>query len=272
MERFISGNRALLERDTIVSFYIDLNCDLGEVESLQEIGPDVELLGYATSINVACGGHAGNREVMKHLSALAIAKNIAIGAHPGFPDRENFGRLSMAMPRSILQQTVVDQVGTLVDIVRELGGQVTHIKPHGALYNDACRDEALAGTLTECIAKNFSDMMLVGASGSLLLGMGREQGLDTVSEVFADRNYHSDGRLVPRSQPLAVLGDVMVIARRAVDMVLHRRVQSVEATWVMVQPETICLHGDTPNALAIADEICDALLDHDIKIQSFVRK
>ncbi len=255
-----------------MSIYVDLNCDLGEVDNLQEMGPDEELLGYATSINVACGGHAGSREVMKQLSALAIAKKIAIGAHPSFPDRENFGRLSMAMPMSILQQSIVDQVGTLVDIVRGLGGQITHIKPHGALYNDACRDETLAGALTECIAKNFSDMVLIGASGSLLLGMAREQGLDTVSEVFADRNYHSDGRLVPRSQPEAVLRDAMVIARRAVDMVLHRRVQSIEKTWVMVQPETICLHGDTPNALEIASEICEALLEHDIKIQSYVRK
>ena len=188
---------------------IDLNCDMGESTDLWQysIEKDFELLKWVSSINIACGYHAGDINTMKLLIEEAIKRNIAIGAHPSFPDKENFGRTNMQLSRERISEIVLEQIEILNNILKENDKKLHHVKPHGALYNMAAKDGNIASAICEAI-KNFDkDIILYGLSGSELINAGKDSGLKTYSEVFADRTYKKDGTLTPRSEPNALIDD-----------------------------------------------------------------
>jgi UPF0271 protein len=227
---------------------IDLNADLGEGMD------DAAILPYLTSANVACGQHAGSPALMDRTVRLALERGVRIGAHPGYADRENFGRVSMDLPGDELKALVLYQIGALDGIARARGAHLVHVKAHGALYNQAAKDAPLARTIAEAVRAYDRSLILVGLAGSLQLEAAKAAGLTAAGEAFADRLYADDGSLVPRSQPGAVLHDPAAAAAQAVRLARRGRAQ------------TICLHGDTPGAALIARSVRAALEQAGIEI------
>jgi UPF0271 protein len=236
---------------------VDLNADLGE--GRDGSGPDADLMPAITSANIACGFHAGDAATMRATVALARDYGVAIGAHPSLDDREGFGRRALAVTEREVENLVAYQVGALAGIAAAEGVCLGHVKPHGALYNMAARDRALAAAVVRAVLAVDRSLLVFGLSGSLLIEAGRAVGARTVSEVFADRAYRSDGTLAPRGTPGAVMDDPQEVARRAVSMVRTRAVQAIDGTSVPLDVETICLHGDTPNAATLARALRRAL-------------
>lgn len=226
---------------------IDLNADLGEGSRA-----DAELMTLVSSVNIACGFHAGDAQTMLEGVRNAIKNGVAIGAHPSFPDRENFGRTAMDLPPETVYAQMLYQIGALEAIVRAEKGVLRHVKPHGMLYNQAAKDPALADAIARAVRDCDSQLILVGLAGSELIRAGKNRGLITRQEVFADRGYRSDGRLVPRSEPGALITDDNVALAQTLEMVLAGRVKSVDGEYVPVQAQTVCLHGDGEHALLFA--------------------
>lgn len=224
---------------------IDLNCDLGE-----GAGHDAELMPLVTSANIACGAHAGDEATMRATVALAQRHGVAIGAHPGFADRANFGRRELALP----PREIVDLVRMQIEALRAIA-PVRHVKPHGALYNLAARDETVAGAVVEAVRAVDPELVLVGLAGSVLLRAGRAGGLRVASEVFADRTYQPDGSLTPRTRPDALIADGDTAVSQVVRMVRESRVRAIGGTDVAVQADTVCLHGDSPHAIVFAQRL-----------------
>ena len=239
--------------------HVDLNCDMGESVGPWTMGNDVAVLPYVTSINVACGLHAGDPSVMRATVTAAAAHGIAIGAHPGLPDLIGFGRREMQVSLHEAYDMVAYQVGALQGIATAAGVTLTHVKPHGALYNMAAVRDDLADAIARAVRDVNPSLILYGLSGSALIDAGLRCGLRTASEVFADRNYQSDGTLVPRSRPDALVTDVDVAAERALRMVQHRSIVAIDGSHVPVSPDTICIHGDGRAALQFALRIRAAL-------------
>lgn len=212
-----------------------------------------------TSANIACGYHAGDVDTMREAIEVALREGVAVGAHPSFPDREHFGRRDMHMPATALRDSVVAQVLALAEVARSLGVRLQHVKPHGALYNMAARDEQVADAVATAVARVDGSLLLFGLAGSHVLSAGRRAGLRTVSEVFADRGYRADGTLVPRTEEDSLIVDPAAVAARALGMVRDRSVLSNDGVRVPLDPETICVHGDTPGAAALATAIRNAL-------------
>jgi UPF0271 protein len=221
---------------------IDLNCDLGE-----GAGHDAELMPLVTSANIACGAHAGDEATMRATVALAQRYGVAIGAHPGFADREHFGRRELPLSPEAVHVLVSEQI----DALRALG-PVRHVKPHGALYNMAARDGALAVAVASAVHAVDPALVLVGLAGSELLHAGRARGLRVAGEVFADRTYQRDGSLTPRSRPDALIHDEAAAVAQVLRMVREGMVRATEGTDVPVTADTICVHGDGPHAVAFA--------------------
>ena len=236
---------------------VDLNADVGEWE--QHDAGDAALMPFITSANIACGGHAGNAEVMAVTVALAAAHRVAIGAHPGFDDRSHFGRREIDLTGPQVRTLIHAQVGALVEAALRHGMRLRHVKPHGALYNMAARQRQLARTIAEAVAAIDRRLVLVGLSGSELIRAGEATGLETASEAFADRTYLGNGSLAPRSMPGAVLHDVDTVTGRAVAMVRDQTVTALDGTMVPLKVETICIHSDTPGAPTIARRVRAAL-------------
>jgi 5-oxoprolinase (ATP-hydrolysing) subunit A len=234
---------------------IDLNVDCGE--SLDE--SDAAILPLVTSANVACGGHAGDLATMARTVALAVRHGLAVGAHPGYPDREGFGRRPMALTAADLEEEIVRQVAALAEVARAEGAVLRHVKPHGALYDLAARDAGVRGSVLRAVRRAGEGIVLFGLAGSLLLDAGRELGLPVAAEGFADRAYEPDGGLRPRSQPGAVHEDVSLIAEQAVTIARDGRAPLAAGGWVTVEAETLCLHGDHPGAIANARAVREAL-------------
>lgn len=234
--------------------HVDLNADLGEGAP-----DDAELLSLVTSANIACGWHAGDARLMQATVRAALARGVAIGAHPSFPDREHFGRREMQLAPDEVQADVAYQVGALDALVRAAGGRLHHVKPHGALYNQAARDPALAGAIAGAVRAVDPALAVYGLAGGELLKAAERAGLRAVAEVFADRGYQADGSLVPRSQPGALVHDTDEAVRRTVRMVREGVVQAVTGETVPLRAQTVCLHGDGPHALAFARAIHTAL-------------
>jgi UPF0271 protein len=236
---------------------IDLNADVGEWE--QE-GPasaiDAALIPQVTSVNVACGVHAGNESVMAATVTLARAHGAAIGAHPSLDDREHFGRREFAVTPGHVSTLVREQVAALIAIAAREGAVVRHVKPHGALYNMAARDATLAAAVAEAVAAIDRRLVLVGLAGSRLIEAGRKIRLTTASEGFADRGYDANGALLPRTAPGAIIDDPERVARRAVEMATTSSV------------ETLCIHSDTPGAVELARRIRAALTAAGIQIRA----
>lgn len=245
---------------------IDLNCDLGE-----GAGHDTELMPLITSANIACGAHAGDETTMRATVALALAHGVAIGAHPGFPDRENFGRLEKSVSPSEARDWVRSQFGALQEIAGAMGARVRHLKLHGALYHLVSRDRALAEAVVAAVRELAPRPALLALAGSVLDKVARSAGgVHVVSEVFADRAYEPDGSLTPRSQPGAVLQDEAFVVARAIRLVGEGLIRSLDGSDVCLQAGTICLHGDTPRAVALARRLRREFLAAGIEVRSFL--
>lgn len=234
---------------------VDLNCDLGESIGSDTLEHDALIMRSITSANVACGFHAGDATVMRDTSQLALEHGVAVGAHPGFPDRAGFGRRPRATSPSEVEKIVADQVAALSGVVAAEGGRLRHVKPHGALYNMAAEDRRLADAVARGIASVDANLVLFGLSGSCLLEAGRAAGLVVASEVFADRAYDNTGRLVAREIPGAVIDDTSTVLTRAVEMVIEGQVAAMTGETVALTAETICVHGDTKGAADLAAAI-----------------
>jgi 5-oxoprolinase (ATP-hydrolysing) subunit A len=252
--------------------FVDLNCDMGESHGTHIVGNDAAILPFVTSINVACGFHGGDDDVMRITIEAALEHGVRIGAHPGLPDLEGFGRREMSVSAHEVYEMTATQVTRLSAIAQAAGTRIEHVKPHGALYNMAARTADLADAIARAVYDVDPTLIFVGLSGSALIDAGQRAALQTASEVFADRNYLRDGSLVPRTQPNALLTDATVAAARAVEMVLTRSVRSIEGTTVGLSPDTICLHGDAPDAARFAQQISDALFAADITVRPIARR
>ena len=230
---------------------IDLNCDLGEREDL---APEVQeqLLACVTSANIACGAHAGSADLMRLTVRQALRRGVAIGAHPGYPDRQNFGRLEMALPLDELESSVEEQIRSLMRIAVEEGAQLRYVKPHGALYNQAARDEPLAAAIARAAARVRPDLWLVGLTGSQMLTVWKDAGFRVAAEAFADRQYEPDGTLRARIHAGSLLHDPAAAAAQALQIALHGEADAWNGAIVRIQAETLCIHGDNPGAVAIA--------------------
>ena len=235
--------------------HVDLNADLGE-----GAGDDDELLALVSSANIACGWHAGDARLMQATVASALARGVAIGAHPSYPDRDNFGRSEMQLTPEQVRADLIYQIGALQALAHAAGGRLHHVKPHGALYNQAARDPVLADAVAGAVRAVDPGLALYGLAGSELLRAAERAGLRGVAEVFADRGYRADGSLVPRSQPGALVEDTAEAVARTLRMVREGVVVAVTGETVPLRAQTICLHGDGPHALAFARALRTALL------------
>jgi UPF0271 protein len=233
---------------------VDLNADVGE-----GCGQDAALMPLISSANIACGLHAGDAATMRDAVRLAVEHAVAIGAHPSFPDRDHFGRRAMQLAAADLHECIAGQVQLLADIAAAVGARLRHVKPHGALYNMAARDEELAEAVVAAVRRVDPSLTIVGLAGSALVKVALQMGLRGVSEAFADRAYRADGTLVPRDQPGSVLHEESLVASRAVAMVCERGIAAVDGSRVGLDADTICIHGDTPGAPVLARRIRDAL-------------
>ena len=245
---------------------LDLNADIGESFGAYNLGHDALLMPAITSASVACGFHAGDPGVMRETVALARQHGVAVGAHPGFPDLVGFGRREMrATPREI-EDFVVYQIGALAAMAAAQGIRLQHVKAHGALYNIAVRDAAVADAIARATAAVDSSLILFGLPGSQLIAAGRRAGLRTAREGFADRAYRADGTLVPRAEPGAVIDDPETVVSRAISMVREREVRAIDGSRVALEVETICVHGDTPGAAMLASRIRQELIDAGVSV------
>jgi 5-oxoprolinase (ATP-hydrolysing) subunit A len=247
---------------------MDLNCDVGESFGVYDLGRDAEILDFVTSANIACGFHAGDPATMRRTVRMAVEKGVAVGAHPGLPDLVGFGRRLMRITPQEASDMVTYQVGALAAFVQAEGGTMRHVKPHGALYNMAGKDQALALAIAEAVYRVKPELILFGQSGSQLIEAGRSVGLRTASEVFADRSYESDGSLTPRDVPGAVITDDEQSVRQVLTMLQTGKVASRQGHDVAVEADTICLHGDGPHAVEFAKLIRHALEREGISVRA----
>ncbi|WP_226645315.1 LamB/YcsF family protein [Mesobacillus subterraneus] len=246
--------------------FVDLNCDLAESYGLFKIGNDKEVLKHITSANIACGYHGGDHNVMMETVKMAKAYGVKIGAHPGFPDLHGFGRREMKVSNEEIYNMTVYQIGALVAIAKACGTKVNHVKPHGALYNMAAKDEGIAEAIAKAVADVDPSLVLFGLAGSSLVKAGMERGLSVAQEVFADRSYQPDGSLTPRSQSNAMIHDSELAISRVVRMVREGKVEAVDGTDIAIKADTVCIHGDEPQALDFAVALKGALKAEGIEV------
>ncbi|MFI5357703.1 MAG: 5-oxoprolinase subunit PxpA [Opitutales bacterium] len=246
---------------------VDLNCDLGE-----GAGHDAELMPLITSANIACGGHAGDEATMRATVTLAKAHGVAVGAHPGYPDRKNFGRRELRARPDEVMAWVTAQILALQHVAQGMGVSLVHVKPHGALYNQSARDRALADAVAQAVQAIDPGLVLVGPAGSELMAAGRRLGLTVAREAFADRAYRADDTLVPRSDPQALVADPEQVKRQVLRLVRDGVVGSVEGHSVAVTADTICLHGDGDHAVEFARTLRAALAGAGIAVERFSKR
>jgi 5-oxoprolinase (ATP-hydrolysing) subunit A len=247
---------------------VDLNADLGESFGAWPKGHDAALMPSLSSANVACGFHAGDPGTMRETVALARAHGVAVGAHPGFPDLVGFGRREMqASPREI-EDFVLYQVAALAGVAAAQGVGLQHVKAHGALYIMACRHRAMADAIARAVAALDRSLILFGLPHSALLEAGRAAGLRVAAEVFADRAYEADGSLASRAKPGSVIHDPAAVVARAVRMVRDREVVALDGSVVRLEADTLCLHGDTPDAAELARAVRAGLEAAGVEIRS----
>jgi UPF0271 protein len=239
---------------------IDLNCDMGEFPDAIADGTQEALMPSFTSINVACGGHAGDAQTMEATIKQALRWNLAIGAHPGYPDRANFGRLELNhLSMDAIADSIYQQVRTLAQIAGQSGVQLAHVKPHGALYNQAVHSRQLAQAIADGVMRWRRDVVLVGLAGSPMLDVFRGAGFPVAAEAFADRRYEADGTLRSRKHPDALIRDPAEASRQALAIAQQGSVTANDGSRVAITAQTICIHGDTPGAPEIAAAVAKAL-------------
>lgn len=242
---------------------IDLNADLGEGDACDE-----ELLQIVSSCNVACGGHAGDTESMMLTVGSAVANGVSVGAHPGYPDRDGFGRESGFLAGDALYESLTEQVTELADIAAHLGARLTHIKPHGALYNDAVSDRSLADVIARVTAEAPGGPAFVGMANTEMEFAAKRHGLTFIAEAFVDRAYEPDGTLVSRKEPGAVHEDLNVATTQAVRLAEGGETTARNGEIVKVRADTLCIHGDTPGAAEKARAVRDVLESHGVEIRA----
>jgi UPF0271 protein len=241
------------------SLRVDLNCDMGEVPEAIADGTQEALMRSVTSVNVACGEHAGDEQTMKRTIEQALRWKVAIGAHPGYADRANFGRLELKLPPNEIAASVFEQVRALAEVAERCGARIGHVKPHGALYNQAVHNRELAEAIAGGVARWRSDVVLVGLAGSPMLEVFRKAGFAVAAEAFADRRYEPDGTLRSRKFENALIRNPEEAARQALGIVERGVVIACEGTEVSVDAQTLCIHGDTPGAPEIAATVARRL-------------
>jgi 5-oxoprolinase (ATP-hydrolysing) subunit A len=246
---------------------VDLNCDMGESFGAFSIGQDVALMSFVSSVNIACGFHGGDPSVMKATVKEAVAKGLAIGAHPGYPDLQGFGRRDMKISPDEVYDIVLYQIGALMGFASAAGTRLHHVKPHGALYNTAVKDQSLSKAIAQAVRDVDQSLLFVGLSGSIMLKEAEGLGLRTVSEVFADRTYQDDGTLTPRTSANALIHDETVAAQHVLRMVQDKKVKSVSGKDIDLQVDSVCIHGDGKNALALAKKIVEVLNQNHVSIR-----
>lgn len=242
---------------------IDINCDMGE-----GIGNDDAIMPFISSANIACGYHAGDENTMRQTIDLAIKNSVAIGAHPSFFDKKNFGRTEMQLPSDEIYDLVLLQLRTIDKIIREREVKLHHVKPHGALYNMAAKNSHIARAIAQAV-KDFDDhLILFGLSGSVSITVANQVGLKTASEVFADRTYQDDGSLTPRSQPYALIDDKEQLLQHVLQMAKEKTVTSTNGRTIGIVADTICIHGDGKHAVQFAKSLNNELRRQGIGIKS----
>jgi UPF0271 protein len=246
---------------------IDLNADVGE----EAIGPDGDgpLLDVVTSANVACGFHAGDPSVMRRTLGDAVARQVTVGAHPSYPDRDGFGRREMEISPTRLTDDLLYQIGALDGMARTYASRVSYVKPHGALYHRMGDDEACAKAVCEALCA-YGNLALLAPYGSLAVAVAEHFGVQVATEAFADRAYLPDGRLAPRSDSGAVVTDADDVAARAVTLAVDHRVAAVDGAWIPIDASSICVHGDTPGAVELARKVRNSLAAAGVELRSFV--
>jgi UPF0271 protein len=249
---------------------IDLNSDLGESFGRWELGDDEAVLGLVTSANIACGFHAGDPAGLLRTCEQAAARGVVVGAQVAYRDLAGFGRRFMDVEPAELTAEVVYQIGALQGMCRAAGTTVRYVKPHGALYNAVVHHESQAAAVVEAVRRYDPTLAVLGLPGSVLLERAADAGLQTVEEAFADRGYTPEGTLVPRSEPGALLHEPEVVAERIVRLVTEGKVTAVDGTDIEVSADSVCVHGDTPGAVAIATAVRDALAAADVDLAPFI--
>ena len=238
---------------------IDLNCDMGELPEAIADGTQEALLGSITSANVACGGHAGDERTMRATIEQALKAGVAVGAHPGYPDRENFGRFELKMPAEAVANSIHEQVRTLAEVAGKCGTKLVHVKPHGALYNQAVKNRELAEAIARGVAKFSKDLVLMGLAESPMLEVFRQAGFAVAAEAFADRRYEPDGTLRSRKFENALIRDPAEAAKQALSVAQRGIVTAHDGTEVKLIAQTICIHGDTPGSVQIVAAVARTL-------------
>jgi UPF0271 protein len=247
---------------------IDLNCDMGELPEALADGSQEALMAFITTTNIACGGHAGDPEMMQATIEQAQRCHVAIGAHPGYEDRDNFGRIELRLTREEIAASIYKQVCALDEVAKKCGARLRHVKPHGALYNQAARDREIARAIAEGVARWRRDMVLVGMAGSVMLEEFRLAGFAVAAEAFADRRYEADGTLRARRHRDALLHEPSVAVAQALRIAEQGEVVAANDSILRVEAETLCIHGDTPGAKDIAKAIRQGLTDGGVVVRS----
>lgn len=250
-------------------YKVDINCDLGEGFGNYRLGEAEEILQYITSVNIACGFHAGDPTVMRETIQLALQYDVKIGAHPGLPDLVGFGRREMAISPQEAYDMVVYQIGALQAFLTTMHAQMQHVKPHGALYNMAAKNQVLAEAIAQAVYDVSPKLILFGLASSALTEAGEKIGLQTAHEVFADRTYQSDGTLTSRNEPNALITSGEQAVQQIVQMVKHGKVTSQQGIDVVLRADTICLHGDGEHAVQFAQLVQQKLLAEQIVVKAF---
>ena len=245
---------------------IDLNCDMGESFGAWTMGNDSALMDYVSSVNIACGFHAGDATTIRKTVETAIAKGVKIGAHPSFPDLQGFGRREMKMSAAEVFDIVLYQVSAIKGMCEALGTKLNHVKPHGALYNKAAKDVEISAAIAKAVKKLDENLIFYGLSGSFLISEAEKSGLKTASEVFADRTYQTDGSLTPRTELNALIHDSNQAIAQVLEMVFEQKVTAVNGEKIPLKAETICIHGDGQHALEFAKTINSTLKSKNIEI------
>ncbi|NRD76352.1 LamB/YcsF family protein [Bacillus sp. BRMEA1] len=246
---------------------IDLNCDLGESFGAFKIGNDQEILQYISSANIACGYHAGDHNVMFETVRMAKKYGVGIGAHPGLPDLAGFGRREMKLTPREVYHLVIYQMGALAAVCKACDTRLSHVKPHGALYNMAAKDPEIAKAVAKAVVSFDSSLVLYGLAGSESIKAGKEIGLRVAEETFADRSYQPDGTLTPRKDKNAMIQDPTLAVNRVIRMIKEGKVEAVDGTNVVIQSDTICVHGDEPEACVFVIQLKEALAAENIAIR-----
>jgi len=247
---------------------IDLNCDMGELRDAIADGTQEELMRSIKSANVACGGHAGEESTMRATIEQALRHNVAVGAHPGYADRANFGRVELDLPLAAVADSVFEQVKALARVAAACGARIVHVKPHGALYNQAVKNRELARAIAEGVGRWSREVVLVGLAGSAMLEVFREAGFPVAAEAFADRRYEPDGTLRSRKFADALIRDAEEAGQQALSIAQSGVVVASDGREVPVDAQTICIHGDTPGAQEIAAAVARTLREAGVVLLS----